>query len=62
MATYFRVSANSESEVSELLGMYSYIADIIYHGENADIIVNDIALTRVYIVETLSEIAYHFDN
>jgi len=62
MATYFRVSANSESEVSELLGMYSYVSDIIYYGENADILINDIALNRVYIVETLSEIAYHFDN
>lgn len=62
MATYFRLSASNEKQVSELLGMYSYVSDIIYHGENADIIINDIALCRVYIVETLSEIAYSFEN
>jgi len=63
MATYFRFSASNESEISSLLGMYSYVSEIIYHDNaTADIIVNDIALCRVYIVETSASVAEYFDN
>ena len=62
MATYFRLSASNETEISSLLGMYSYIADILYHdNETADIIINDIALCRVYIIETSADIAESFE-
>lgn len=62
MATYFRFSANTTAEISAMLGMYSFISDILYHGDQADIIISDIALSRVIIVETSSEIAENFED